>query len=121
MKILILLLFSLLLFAQTQTHSVTLSWQDNLNPAGTTYSVYRSVGLCSGTPTFSKIASAVTVKTYQDTAVQPGNYCYAVTATFNSVESAQSNTTNPQVPSFTPTNLTHTVAQVSISIPGSSL
>ena len=96
------------LFAQG-THSVTLTWTDTLNPAGTTYSVYRAVGLCSGTPTFSKIASAVTVKTYQDTTVTPGNYCFAVTATANGMESAQSNTALAPVPSFAPTALSVTV------------
>lgn len=107
--ILIAFVFSVLGLAQT-THTVTLTWADTLNPAGTTYSVYRAPGLCSGTPVFSKIATAVTAKTYADTTVQPGNYCYAVTATFNSVESAQSNTVQPAVPAFAPTALQFQVA-----------
>lgn len=102
--------FSVLGWAQT-THTVTLSWTDDRNPAGTTYSVYRASGLCSGTPTFAKIATAVTAKTYADTTVQPGNYCYGVTATYNAVESAQSNTVNPTVPSFAPTALITTQVQ----------
>lgn len=97
-------LIALAASAQT-THKVTLSWQDALNPAGTTYSVYRSTGLCSGTPTFSKIASALTAKTYDDSTVQPGPYCYATTATVNGMESAQSNTAAASVPSFPPTAL----------------
>lgn len=101
--------FSVLGWAQT-THTVTLSWIDDRNPAGTTYSVYRAPGLCSGTPVFAKIATAVTAKTYTDMTVQPGNYCYAVTATFNSVESAQSNTVQPAVPAFAPTALQFQVA-----------
>lgn len=104
--LLTLLLFAAFpIFSQT-THSVTLNWTDTLNPAGTTYSVYRAVGLCSGTPTFAKLALAVTVKTYQDTTVTPGNYCYAVTATANGMESAQSNTALAPVPSFPPAGLT---------------
>ncbi len=95
--------------AAAQTHSATLTWVDTSNPAGTTYSVYRATGLCSGTPTFSKIASALTVKTYVDTTVAPGNYCFSVTATFAGVESAQSNTAGAPVPSFTPTSLAVTV------------
>ena len=91
------------------SHSATLSWQDTQNPSGTTYSVYRATGLCSGTPTFSKIASALTAKTYQDTTVQPGNYCYEVTATFNGMESAPSNTALAPVPSFPPSALSVTV------------
>lgn len=104
MRLIILFLAALLLPAQT-THKVTLTWQDTLNPAGTTYSVYRATGLCSGTPTFSKIASALTAKTYDDTTVQPGPYCFMVTATFNGMESAPSNSAPAQVPSFAPTAL----------------
>ena len=96
--------------AQTTTHNVTLTWTDTLNPAtGTTYSVYRATGLCSGTPTFSKIATALTAKTYSDTTVTPGPYCFAVTASFNGVESAMSNTVQPNVPAFVPTGLAYTV------------
>jgi fibronectin type 3 domain-containing protein len=105
---LLILLCAGVLAAQT-THSVSLTWQDTLNPSGTTYSVYRATGLCSGTPTFSKIATALTVKTYQDTTVQPGNYCYQVTATANAVESAPSNTALAPVPSFAPAQLSITV------------
>lgn len=101
------LLAAIAVFAQT--HAATLTWQDTLNPAGTTYSVYRAQGLCSGTPTFSKIASAVTDKTYEDLTVQPGNYCYAVTATLNGMESAQSNWALAPVPSFPPSQLGVTV------------
>lgn len=96
------------LFAQT-THTVSLTWQDNSNPAGTTYNVYRATGLCSGTPTFSKIITGVTAKAYQDSTVIPGNYCYEVTATFNGVESSPSNTANPAVPTFPPTQVQATV------------
>lgn len=110
MKPLLLLLpLALGLFAQTPQHSVTLTWVDTSNPTGTTYNIYRSTGLCSGTPTFSKLASAVTVKTYQDTTVTPGNYCYEVTASLNGVESAPSNTALASVPTFPPTDLSVTV------------
>ena len=108
MRSLLLLLISVVCWGQT-THKVTLTWQDALNPAGTTYSVYRTVGLCSGSPTFSKLASALTTKTYDDATVAPGNYCYVVTATLNGMESAQSNAASAPVPSFPPTNLQVTV------------
>lgn len=106
MKRLILFLFAALIALAQTTHGVLLTWQDSLNPAGTTYSVYRSAGLCSGTPTFSKIASALTAKTYDDTTVTTGNYCYGVTATLNGMESAMSVTVLAPVPAFIPTNLT---------------
>lgn len=95
--------------AQPGPHSVILRWTDTLNPTGTTYSVYRATGLCSGTPTFSKIATGVTVLTFTDSTVTPGNYCYQVTATVNGNESAPSNAVNPAVPAFVPTALSFTV------------
>ena len=92
-----------------QSHSATLTWTDTANPAGTTYTVKRATGLCSGTPTFSSIASGITVKTYLDSTVTPGNYCYVVTATFAGIESAASNTASAPVPSFPPAGLSVTV------------
>ncbi len=86
-------------------HSATLTWTDTQNPAGTTYAVYRATGLCSGSPAFSKVADALTEKTYQDAAVTSGNYCYAVTATSGGVESAQSNSAGAAIPSFAPSQL----------------
>ena len=110
MKLLLIMLLTITgLMAQTQ-HSVGLTWTDTLNPStGTTYSVYRATGLCSGTPTFNKIATALVAKTYQDTTVIPGNYCYEVTASVNGMESAPSNTALAPVPSFPPTGLSLTV------------
>ncbi len=108
MRKLIWLLFVSTAFAQT-THSVTLTWTDTSNPPVVTYNVYRATGLCSGTPTFSKLASAVTAKTYMDSTVIPGNWCYQVTAVVNGSESVPSNSVNPNVPAFAPTSLTFTV------------
>lgn len=111
MKRLLLFIFVVIAscFAQTLTHSVTLTWTDPNNPANTTYNVKRATGLCTGTPTFSTLATALTAKTYTDNTVAPGNYCYTVTATFSGVESVNSNLVNPNVPSFPPTGLTFTV------------
>lgn len=109
-KLILILLAATAALAQAAgTHTVTLTWQDSQNPAGTTYSIYRATGLCSGTPTFSKIASAVNALTYQDASVTPGNYCYAATATVNGMESSQSNQALAPVPSFAPTSLSITV------------
>lgn len=106
---LIFVAFVTLSFGQT-THSVTLTWADSLNPATvTTYNVKRATGLCTGTPVFTTIATAVTAKTYTDSTVTPGNYCYEVTATVGGVESSPSNTANPAVPAFAPTALSFTV------------
>ena len=109
--------FALAVCAQTQQHSVTLVWQDAANPAGTTYNVYKATGLCSGSPSFNKIATAVTAKTYQDADVPPGNVCYYVTAVSSGVESAPSNSALAPVPSFAPTNLVPTIAMVQVAVP----
>jgi hypothetical protein len=90
------------------SHSVALAWTDGKNPAGVTYNVYRATGLCSGTPTFSKLSTAVVTLAFSDTTVTPGNYCYQVTATVASVESAPSNQAAAAVPAFAPTALTAT-------------
>jgi len=104
-KLLLFLLLALPLLAQSATHTVTLTWTDTSNPAATTYSVYRATGLCSGTPTFSKLATGVAVKTYVDSTISPGNYCYQVTATFAGIESAPSPTALAPVPSWPPQQL----------------
>lgn len=102
--ILTLLLLAGSLYAQA-THSVTLTWVDTSNPATTVYNVYRATGLCSGSPVYSKIATGITPKTYEDGTVQPGPYCYVVTATYASIESAYSPSALANVPSFAPTSL----------------
>ncbi len=86
------------------------TWTDTLNPptGTTTWNVYRATGLCSGTPVFSKLASALTVLTFTDATITAGNYCYAVTATVNGVESPQSNLAGAPIPAFAPTQLTGT-------------
>ena len=104
----ILLLFAGAASAQT-THKAILTWTDTLNPTGTTYSVYRAPGLCSGTPVFAKLATGLTAMTYTDSTVTPGNFCFAVTATSNGVESAQSNSVLGSVPAFSPSGLQVTV------------
>lgn len=110
-----LLLFSGLAFAQTTSHSVTLNWIDSTNPATTTYSVYRFVGPCTGTPTFTKIASSVAVKTFVDSTVLASTtYCYAVTATNATAESAKSVPASAVLPAdlVSPTGLITTVLVV---------
>lgn len=104
----IFLLAAALACAQAQ-HSAVLTWTDAQNPSGTTYTVYRAQGLCSGTPAFSKVATGVAALTYEDTTVQPGNYCYSVSATVAGVESPQSNTAQAPVPAFAPQTLNVTV------------
>lgn len=99
-------LFASAAFAQAATHSVTLNWTDPSNPAGTNYTVYRAQGLCSGSPVFAKIAAAVSTKTYVDTSISPGNWCYQVTATApQGIESGPSPTALASVPTFAPPQL----------------
>lgn len=78
--------------AQT-THTVKLTWNDTVNPTGTTYNVYRAAAACSTNPTLTKLtATPLSAMTYTDSAVTNGTtYCYAVTAVGPGGESAFSN------------------------------
>ncbi len=90
MKNLLLLFTAAILSAQG--HNVTLNWTDTLNPAGTTWNVYRAPSACTASSVFVKLtATALTVKTYTDSTVVSGSYCFQVTAVLNGVESVPSN------------------------------
>ncbi len=103
----ILLIFLGTVVASAQTaHSVTLTWADTLNPSGTTYNVYRAPTACAGTPSFTRIASGLNLKTYTDLTVVPGSYCFQVSAVSSSIESGPSNAATAAVPASPPTNLT---------------
>lgn len=104
------------LLAQTG-RTVTLTWTDAVNPTGTTYTVKRAVGLCSGTPTYSTVATGITAKTFQDANVAVGNYCYVVTATFSGLESSPSNSAGAAVLPAPPTLGNITVAEVRVEAP----
>jgi ABC-type spermidine/putrescine transport system permease subunit II len=92
LRLAILLLFATPLLAQT-AHSVKLTWNDTVNPSGTTYNVYRASAACSTNPTLTKItASPISAMTYTDASVVNGTtYCFAVTAVGPGGESAFSN------------------------------
>ena len=113
MKNLILLLtFAGTLAAQNPPlRTVTLTWEDTRNPAGTTYNVYRAVGACSPTSVFgSPITQGVVEKTWLDnTVVEPGVYCYQVTAAYNGHESEPSPQAQATAKPVPPAKLTVTV------------
>jgi len=92
----------------TDAKTVSLAWEDARNPAGVSYSVYRSNSVCSVTSLFVKVAT-VTAKSYEDANVAPGNYCYRVTATLNSLESSPSNSVDVTIPLHPPAALSVTV------------
>ena len=95
---------------------VTLTWTDTSNPSGTTYSVKRAAGLCSGTPAFSTLATGITAKTYEDSTVTVGNYCYVVTASFAGLESAPSNSAAAPVLPRPPALDNVTIAQAQVVV-----
>ena len=107
-------IIALILFASAAmgqaTRSVTLTWADNTNPAGTTYNVFKAPLACSANPTnYARIASAVAAKTYLDQNVAIGAYCYYVTAVYASQESGRSPTALAAVGPFPPDGLVVTV------------
>lgn len=95
----LLLSFSL----EAANRTVTLTWQDGQNPAGTTYNIYRAKAACSTAPTFTLVASVATL-TYVDP-VTPGKYCYYVTALWEADESDPSNSADVDAKPFRPTGL----------------
>lgn len=116
-KILLVFLFTTAAGFAQAAHTATLAWVDTLNPTtGTTYSVYRAPGLCSGNPTFAKIATAIAAKTYPDATVPVGNACYVVTATYQAVESAPSPTASAAVTPFAPSSITVQVAELEVQV-----
>lgn len=108
--IIALVLFAAAAMAQT-TRSVTLNWTDTRNPAGTTYNVFKAPAACSANPTnFVRLASGIAVKTYLDSGVPVGSYCYYVTAVYNAMESGPSPQAVAAVGPFSPDGLTVTVS-----------
>jgi hypothetical protein len=100
-----------------QTHTVTLTWTDTVNPAGTTYDAYRLTGSCPAQPPTTTAgftllnSSAITAKSYADTSVIGGTtYCYVVTAVGSSgPQSAPSPDVQAIVPgAFPPQTVTAT-------------
>lgn len=79
-------------------HSATITITDTTNPAGMSYNIYRGAGACSTNPTLSKIGTTST-KTYTDSGLAAGTYCYAATA-LDSLgdESAKSPTAQGVIP-----------------------
>ena len=87
--------------------TVSLAWEDARNPAGVSYSVYRSNSTCSTTSLFVKVAT-VPAKSYEDKNLAPGAYCYRVTAILNSLESLPSNSVDVTIPLQPPVALSAT-------------
>lgn len=106
---------SLVGYGQTSNRSVVLNWTDNSNPAGVTYNVYRAPTACAGTPAFARITSGVIPKTFTDSNVPYGTYCYVVTAVGGGQESAYSPTAGQAVGPYAPSGLTLTVT-VSVNV-----
>lgn len=99
--------------------SVQLSWTDTLNPPTTQYNVYRASGACAGSPTFAKLNPApIAPKTYNDPDLAAGTYCYRVTATDGTLESAPSSSAGAVIPAppSAPSGLSVTVT-VTVTVP----
>jgi fibronectin type 3 domain-containing protein len=79
-------------------HDVTLNWNASVSSGVAGYNVYR--GSVSGGPYARMNSSAVTVTSYNDNAVQPGQtYFYVVTSiSLNNVESSYSNEVMAPIP-----------------------
>ena len=90
---LLLFAFVALAAAQSTAISVSLTWADTINPPTVSYNVYRAPASAAGdcaAVTYAKIAGPLTAKAYQDSLATSGTYCYTVTATLGTRESAKS-------------------------------
>jgi fibronectin type 3 domain-containing protein len=79
-------------------HDVTLNWSASISSGVAGYNVYR--GSVSGGPYARMNSSAITITSYNDNAVQPGQtYFYVVTSiSLNNVESSYSNEVMAPIP-----------------------
>ena len=89
MKLLPVVLFVSAAFGQNPP---ILTWKDTINPAATTYTVYRAPTPCSPTPPiYAAIGAGITSKSFTDASpLSPGTYAYAVSATVGKREGAKS-------------------------------
>lgn len=111
-----LLLASGITIAQPAPHSAVLTWTASADAASNptlTYNVYRVNGSCpavaptsvSGSGFAVLNTSPVTTTTFTDATIQPGVYCYFVTAALAGAESIPSNTTQALLLPAQPTSL----------------
>lgn len=106
MKLFSLIFIQFLLLAQPpQGKTISLTWLDPLNSSSTTYNIYRAPISCNITTPFLTIKTGVTSKTYDDLNVQPGTYCYYITAVNGTSESIKSPKIDILVP-YPPVNPT---------------
>jgi fibronectin type 3 domain-containing protein len=80
-------------------HDVTLNWNASMSPGVMGYNVYRRIA--SGGPYTKVNSSVVTVTTYNDNTVQPGQTYFYVVTTINlsdDVESSYSNEVMAPIP-----------------------
>lgn len=82
-------LFAGLAFGQSS--SVTLTWDDDVNPPSTTYRLYRAEAPCGLDNSFVLLQDNITEQTFDDTGLAAGSYCYVVAAVLNGTESLKSN------------------------------
>lgn len=100
----ILVLLASSAFAQS-THTVTLTWTPSTDTGGTV-NIYRATSSCTGTPTFTKLATGIVAAgPYVDSSVGIGPFCYYVTAVVNGAESLPSTTAGATVLPLSPTSL----------------
>ena len=91
-------------FAQA-SHSVTLTWTASTDTGGTV-NVYKATSGCTGTPSFTLLASGVvSAGPYIDSTVGVGQFCYYVTAVVNGAESLPSNNAAATVLPKSPTSI----------------
>ena len=99
MRLIITLLFAASSIMAQATHSVTLTWNDDLNPQSTTYNIFHAASSCRDNLIFTKLNTLpITVKTYNHLNVEPGLHCYVATAVYETIESKYSEFASAEIP-----------------------
>ena len=113
------LLFAFAALAFGQTRTVVLTW-DHTDPVPiVTFNVYRATGACPtvAVPIPTKLnAVPVVAKTYTDSNVAYGVYCYQVRAFAGGLESVPSNDAQGDAAPGAPTNLRTATATAQITV-----
>lgn len=83
----------------TARRSAYLKWLDPNLPPANSFTVYRGDGECDPYKVLPVLRVGVKISPYEDMTIRNGRtYCYAVSATYKGIESAQSNMVTAIVP-----------------------
>ena len=100
MKLLLFVIAYAIASGQSVSYVADLTWPDARNPAGTQYKIFRAPGQCGATGQKLQQVATVTTKSYADTTVTPGLWCYQIVSTINGADGQASDLVPGSIPPF---------------------